>query len=63
MTSGRFTQVVLETVAGVVGVWEASMDRGCPGGLDLLLHLQSVKEERASKMEKADLLSYSNLSG
>lgn len=34
-----FTQVVLETVAGLVGVGKAGVERGRPVILDLLLHL------------------------
>lgn len=39
-----FTQIVLVTVAGLVGVWEAGVERSSPVVLDLLLdvvrHLQ-----------------------
>lgn len=36
---GSVTQVVLETVAGLVGVGEAGVKRSCPVVLDLLVHV------------------------
>lgn len=39
MRSDRVTQVVLETVAGLVGVGKASIEWSCLVGLEFLFHL------------------------
>lgn len=52
MTSRRFTQVVLVTVAGLVGVWEACIKWSGPVGPDLLLHLQLVDFSRNEQLNR-----------